>query len=216
MATLNLKQIKCACCGHVQNSQVLENVTSNLNLSNYNLFKSFNVQICQNCGYVSSNLEIKRETYPKIPALNESNFDFKIELINNIKIYEILCDFEQNKEIKLQLLASIFNSKKKLLNSVLHENYNTRNIDTINKIETIQKDLLDFTTSLLKFIKANKFKLKYFNDALIDVLKVELLCVISETNQAEELLKTLDIEDDRLLEYLECCIEIGGKLCFNL
>lgn len=216
MAFVTLKQIECANCGHVQSAEVRENITNNLSFSNYNLFKSFPIQRCQNCGYVSNDLTIKRINYPIVCNLHENSYDIKTELLNSIKIYEKSLESETLKETKLQILVSLFNAKKNLLKIVLTENYNTRNIDTINKIQVIQNDLFNFTNSLLDFINNNKFKIKYFNEKFIDMVKIEALCVISKVQLAEELLKSLNIEDERLLEYLECCIEIGGKICSNL
>lgn len=216
MATVTLKQTKCANCGHVQNVEIVENITKELNLSNYNLFKSFNVQRCQNCGYVSNDLEIKRDSYPIVSKILDSNFDFSIELINNSEMYYALLEKEKDFEIIIQLLASIFNVKKRLLSFVLTRSYNTKNPDIINNVKSIQESLYDLATKLLVVVEdETRFKLKEFNNDFIKIFKIELLCVVSKTQTAEEILKSLNIEDEKLLEYLECCIEIGGKLCSN-
>lgn len=217
MAKITLKQTKCACCGHVQNSEFVENITKDLTFSNYNLFKTYNVQICQNCGYVSSNLEIERENYEKISDLKDSNYDFRIDLLNSIKIYNALIDDEDDVSNMLRILASIFNAKKILLNSLLKENYNKKNAEAQKLIKTVQEDFLDFTTKILFVIKDFKdIHYEDFNNDFIKILQAELLCAISETEQAKEIINSLNLTDERLVEYLECCVEVGGNLCFNL
>lgn len=216
MATITIKQVKCANCGHVQNSEFVENITKDLTFSNYNLFKTYSVQVCQNCGYASSNLEIEREKYSKVCNLKDSNFDFRIDLLNNLKIYNSLIENEDNISNKLRILASIFNAKKILLNSFLKENYNKKNAEADKLIRSLQKDFLDYATKTLLVIKENEnINYEDFNNDFVKILKAELLCVISETKLAKEIINSLNLTDEKLVEYLECCVEIGGNLCFN-
>lgn len=217
MATITLKLTKCANCGHVQNSEFVENISNELTFSNYNLFKSFNVQRCQNCGYVSNDLTIKRKDYPIIEELIENNYEFDVALLNNDKMYYALLDKEKDNEIIIQLLASIFNAKKRMLNFILTRNYNTKDAEKIFYINYVKDNLLDFSKQVLLLLKnETMFEVKDFNKDIIKVFKIELLSIVNKTNKAEELLKSLNIKDEKLLEYLESCIEVGGKLCSNL
>lgn len=204
-----LRNGKCAKCGCEQDFLVIEGVNfaseeSNrfIDFSLYSAFKNPCVNICENCGYIGFDLTQNQEPYA---VFNQND----IKDAEGIFVMDIIFHkyFENSPfDIKsVQVLAKIYDLHEFSFNKFLRDNLRKKTKQEENLV-FLHKTLIE------QVCEACKLYLQVVDNKnnFVKCLYVELLASTQKTNEAKEILNTLNIADD-LKDYLLECIELGGE-----
>lgn len=201
-----LVENSCAKCGKKVEYFVIFNEDNSLNLANYNHFKRPLINRCPNCGYINDDLNVNNEFYQDIKLNIKDSDDIKTNLLNNIKLDRTYIKSLIEKDKIIRVLANIFENNKFLLNSFLRDNYTKKDEQTSLIIKELNSNVKNSAQEILDFINNNNL-----TDNFIDILKIEVLCHLNQTKDAETLLNSIKNLPTDLLDYLDDCMIIGGQ-----
>lgn len=204
MATKVLKKDICNKCKKQTTYFLIENIDTKLNFENYSLFIDFNINRCNNCGYIA--IDLTNCEYEDMCKIVKS--PKKENILNSLK-YEIdlTMEYQKNisdKELKLRCLGKILHLENKLFNIYDDKILNKDKLVFKNKYYRILKEN---AKSIINFIDKN-FDFEKLND-YFKVLKIESLLFIGEKDKAKEIEINLNLEKD-LENYLNDILLIGG------
>ena len=197
----------CAKCGEKVDYFIVLDESKNLDLASYNNFKNPIINICSNCGYINDDLSVDNELYQNIKVkFNDNENDISSNLINNIKLGRTYLKSLIEPDKKIRVLAYIYENNRLLLNSFLRENYTKTDIETKNVILELKNNIKNSCEEILNLIKEYNF-----NDNLVNILKIEVLCATNKTNEAKNILKNIKDLSPDLFDYLDEQLILGGK-----
>ncbi len=204
MATKVLKKDICNKCKKQTTYFLIENIDTKLNFENYSLFIDFNINRCNNCGYIA--IDLTNCEYEDMCKIVEA--PKKEDILNSLK-YEIdlTMEYQKNisdKELKLRCLGKILHLENKLFNIYYDKILNKDKLVFKNEYYRILKEN---ARSIINFIDKN-FDFEKLND-YFKVLKIESLLFIGEKDKAKEIEINLNLEKD-LENYLNDILLIGG------
>lgn len=204
MATKVLKKDICNKCKKQTTYFLIENIDTKLNFENYSLFIDFNINRCNNCGYIA--IDLTNCEYEDMCKIVKS--PKKENILNSLK-YEIdlTMEYQKNisdKELKLRCLGKILHLENKLFNIYDDKILNKDKLVFKNEYYRILKEN---AKSIINFIDKN-FDFEKLND-YFKVLKIESLLFIGEKDKAKEIEINLNLEKD-LENYLNDILLIGG------
>lgn len=204
MATKVLKKDICNKCKKQTTYFLIENIDTKLNFENYSLFIDFNINRCNNCGYIA--IDLTNCEYEDMCKIVEA--PKKEDILNSLK-YEIdlTMEYQKNisdKELKLRCLGKILHLENKLFNIYYDKILNKDKLVFKNEYYRILKEN---AKSIINFIDKN-FDFEKLND-YFKVLKIESLLFIGEKDKAKEIEINLNLEKD-LENYLNDILLIGG------
>lgn len=197
----------CAKCGEKVDYFIVLDESKNLDLASYNNFKKPIINICSNCGYINDDLSVDNELYQNIKVkFNDNENDISSNLINNIKLGRTYLKSLIEPDKKIRVLAYIYENNRLLLNSFLRENYTKTDIETKNVILELKNNIKNNCEEILNLIKEYNF-----NDNLVNILKIEVLCATNKTNEAKNILENIKDLSPDLFDYLDEQLILGGK-----
>lgn len=197
----------CAKCGEKVDYFIVLDESKNLDLASYNNFKKPIINICSNCGYINDDLSVDNELYQNIKVkFNDNENDISSNLINNIKLGRTYLKSLIEPDKKIRVLAYIYENIRLLLNSFLRENYTKTDIETKNVILELKNNIKNSCEEILNLIKEYNF-----NDNLVNILKIEVLCATNKTNEAKNILENIKDLSPDLFDYLDEQLILGGK-----
>ena len=197
----------CAKCGEKVDYFIVLDESKNLDLASYNNFKKPIINICSNCGYINDDLSVDNELYQNIKVkFNDNENDISSNLINNIKLGRTYLKSLIEPDKKIRILAYIYENNRLLLNSFLRENYTKTDIETKNVILELKNNIKNSCEEILNLIKEYNF-----NDNLVNILKIEVLCATNKTNEAKNILENIKDLSPDLFDYLDEQLILGGK-----
>ena len=197
----------CAKCGEKVDYFIVLDESKNLDLASYNNFKKPIINICSNCGYINDDLSVDNELYQNIKVkFNDNENDISSNLINNIKLGRTYLKSLIEPDKKIRVLAYIYENNRLLLNSFLRENYTKTDIETKNVILELKNNIKNSCEEILNLIKEYNF-----NDNLVNILKIEVLCATNKTNEAKYILENIKDLSPDLFDYLDEQLILGGK-----
>lgn len=197
----------CAKCGEKVDYFIVLDESKNLDLASYNNFKKPIINICSNCGYINDDLSVDNELYQNIKVkFNDNENDISSNLINNIKLGRTYLKSLIEPDKKIRVLAYIYENNRLLLNSFLRENYTKTDIETKNVILELKNNIKNSCEEILNLIKEYNF-----NDNLVNILKIEVLCATNKTNEAKNILENIKDLSPDLFDYLDEQLILGGK-----
>ena len=197
----------CAKCGEKVDYFIVLDESKNLDLASYNNFKKPIINICSNCGYINDDLSVDNELYQNIKVkFNDNENDISSNLINNINLGRTYLKSLIEPDKKIRVLAYIYENNRLLLNSFLRENYTKTDIETKNVILELKNNIKNSCEEILNLIKEYNF-----NDNLVNILKIEVLCATNKTNEAKNILENIKDLSPDLFDYLDEQLILGGK-----
>ncbi len=197
----------CAKCGEKVDYFIVLDESKKLDLASYNNFKKPIINICSNCGYINDDLSVDNELYQNIKVkFNDNENDISSNLINNIKLGRTYLKSLIEPDKKIRVLAYIYENNRLLLNSFLRENYTKTDIETKNVILELKNNIKNSCEEILNLIKEYNF-----NDNLVNILKIEVLCATNKTNEAKNILENIKDLSPDLFDYLDEQLILGGK-----
>lgn len=204
MATKVLKKDICNKCKKQTTYFLIENSDTKLNFENYSLFIDFNINRCNNCGYIA--IDLTSCEYEDMCKIVES--PKKEDILNSLKFeIDLTMEYQKNisdKELKLRCLGKILHLENNLFNIYYDKILNKDKLVFRNEYYRILKEN---AKSIINYIDKN-FDFEKLND-YFKVLKIESLLFIGEKDKAKEIEINLNLEKD-LENYLNDILLIGG------
>ena len=202
MIVKHLKSGKCAKCGQVQDYFVFDEIYNTLDLATYLVFKTVNINICNNCGYINDDLEKENGIMLSLTLQNPQ--DQEQDILRQVEVLKQYSKCVKNPLKMLRVKANIFKLNKLAFDKFLTENYSKKDELIQNRLADCHNRLLEQAREIISLSKENE------DSDFAKCLAVEMFGFVGETKQAEDMLNTLDVKPD-LKDYLLESIELGGN-----
>jgi len=198
---------KCAKCNENVEYFILEDISEELNLNNYNSFKKPLINVCNNCGYINDDLSVDNifATDKKFNKINENTLQASI--LNNIKLARLYLLGLIDKNKRIQVLAYILENCKMLLNNFLQDNYTKEDETTLKTLNEFRQNIKNVCLELEPLLNDCAFSNNFY-----DVLKVEVFCALNKIDMAQEIYKKLKNLSSDLDDEIDDFIRIGGLI----
>lgn len=201
MPRQELKKCLCAKCKKSSSYFVIEDQTQEINLDNYLIYIRPILNVCQNCGYIATDLsKIEYEDANKnIPFPDQTTN--KSALIYESKVALEFLNHIKDKETYLRVLSKVF-----YLQVCLYDIFASENFDEKIKVVNYKNTIKETCNQILSLINSsNGFK----NNLFVISLQIEALSFIGEKEKANNLLNQFPFEE-KLKNYLSDKIRGGN------
>ena len=202
MIVKHLKSGECAKCGQNQDYFVFDEIYNTLDLATYFVFKTVNVNVCGNCGYVNDDLE--KDNGILLSLTLQSPQDHEQDILMQVEVLKQYSKCVKNPLTMLRIKANIFKLNKLAFDKFLMANYTKEDEQIQNRLADCHNRLLELAKEIVALSKENE------QSDFAKCLAVEMLGYLGETKQAEDMLNALDVKQD-LKDYLLDCVELGGR-----